>query len=497
MTTHSSPGGVRTQRTRTKSPPPNHPMSAPGTSHRQQPASPHTSPKGANPKGARPTGPSPKAANPKAANPTGPRPKGSSPTGASPKGSNLKGANPKGASPKAANPKGAGHEGSKQAIQPPAPSNARTSSSPSGATGRAVLKELLAFNVRLAKRRQALLDEQRIERKAFREHARVENAVSAYARELGALLDERGFTQDVLLSDPPIGDGAVLIVQLSDLHFNERVELASNRYDFTVAAARLAKLAARVKQLGRSFGASKVVVACLGDFLNSDRRLDELLSNATNRSKATLLAVDILRAFLLDLRSEFCLEIYGITGNESRVKQELGWSDALATDSYDLMIYAILKRGFEGVPGIDFRGFQANELLFEVMGRTFLCLHGHQVGANVQKSVQELTGRLATQGVNVDYTLFGHLHATFIGDYHARNASLVGSNAYSEAGLNFCSKAAQNVHIVTPSSIDGVKVDLQDTTGITPYPFQSEWEAYCPKSASKLHQGAVVYQVTI
>jgi len=33
-------------------------------------------------------------------------------------------------------------------------------------------------------------------------------------------------------------------------------------------------------------------------------------------------------------------------------------------------------------------------------------------------------------------------------------------------------------------------VDLQDTTGITPYPFVSEWEAYAPKSASKLHQGA-------
>ena len=86
----------------------------------------------------------------------------------------------------------------------------------------------------------------------------------------------------------------------------------------------------------------------------------------------------------------------------------------------------------------------------------------------------------------MDYTLFGHLHATSIGDYHARNASLVGSNAYSEAGLNFCSKAAQNVHILTPSAIDGVKVDLQDTTGITPYPFVSEWEAYAPKSESKL-----------
>ncbi|MFN9643814.1 MAG: hypothetical protein ACK6BG_01525 [Cyanobacteriota bacterium] len=127
------------------------------------------------------------------------------------------------------------------------------------------------------------------------------------------------------------------------------------------------------------------------------------------------MAVDILRAFLLDLRTQFTLEIYCITGNESRVKQELGWSEALATDSYDLMIYAILQRGFEGVEGIDFRGFQANELLFEVMGRTFLCLHGHQIGANVQKSVQEITGRHAARGITVDYTLFGHLHATSSG----------------------------------------------------------------------------------
>jgi len=194
---------------------------------------------------------------------------------------------------------------------------------------------------------------------------------------------------------------------------------------------------------------------------------------------------------------EFELEVYGITGNESRVKPELGWSDELATDSYDLMIYAILRRGFEGVDGIAFCGFQANELLFEVMGRTFLCLHGHQVGANLQKSVQEITGKYAARGITVDYTLFGHLHATAIGDYHARNASLVGSNAYSEAGLNFCSKAAQNVHIVTAQGLDGMKVDLQDTTGIEPYPFASEWEAYCPKSAGKLHEGAVVYQVIV
>ena len=385
--------------------------------------------------------------------------------------------------------------GSKHHLRPPGEGRRSSSAVPDPD------RELLKFNVRLAKARQAQADTNRIERKAFREHARIENAVVAYSRELCSLLDERGFTKGQQLPAPKSQGEAVLIVQLSDLHFNERVELASNRYDFTVAAQRLVKLAQRVKQLARSYGASKVVVACLGDFLNSDRRLDELLSNATNRSKATLLAVDILKAFLLDLRTELAVEVYGITGNESRVQKELGWSDELATDSYDLMIYSILKRGFEGTAGIQFCGFRANELLFEVLGRTFLCLHGHQVGANTQKAVQEITGKYAAQGITVDYTLFGHVHATSIGDYHARNASLVGSNAYSEAGLNFCSKAAQNVHIVTGvkggGSIDGVKVDLQDTKGIKPYPFASEWEAYCPKSERKLHNPSVVYQVVV
>jgi len=65
-------------------------------------------------------------------------------------------------------------------------------------------RELLAFNVRLAKQRQGLLDVQRLERKAFREHARVDNAVAA--RPL-----------------PHRDGGSVLITQLSDLHFNERV----------------------------------------------------------------------------------------------------------------------------------------------------------------------------------------------------------------------------------------------------------------------------------
>ena len=78
-----------------------------------------------------------------------------------------------------------------------------------------------------------------------------------------------------------------------------------------------------------------------------------------------------------------------------------------------------------------------------------------------------------------------------------RNASLVGSNAYAEAGLNYCSKAAQNLQAVTAGSIVGIKVVLQDTSGVEPYPFVSEWEAYAPNGESKLQQGAVVFQVVV
>ena len=49
----------------------------------------------------------------------------------------------------------------------------------------------------------------------------------------------------------------MLVVQLSDLHFNEVVDLPSNRYDFTVASQRLAKLAQRIKQLGRAMAPTR------------------------------------------------------------------------------------------------------------------------------------------------------------------------------------------------------------------------------------------------
>ena len=168
--------------------------------------------------------------------------------------------------------------------------------------------------------------------------------------------------------------------------------------------------------------------------MNSDRRLDELLAMSTNRARATVLAVHLYKQFLQDLRSDFFVDVFGVTGNESRAKENLGWVDVVATDSYDFTIYAMLQAVFDAADdkGLRFHDFQANEVVFKLHNETFLGVHGHQVNATDQKKCQAIIGKYAAKGVNVTHILCGHIHASIISDYVSRNASLVGSNAALE-----------------------------------------------------------------
>ena len=365
--------------------------------------------------------------------------------------------------------------------------------------------EVLAENVRLSKKSQRAVDINRIQNKSFRQHARIENAVEAYSE---AILDELK-KHGSALADCPRRTGpldpkaAALVIHLSDNHFNELVNLPTNRFDFEVAAKRLALLAQKAKLLGKAYGVERIVVFFGGDLMNSDRRLDELLAMSTNRARATVLAVHLYKQLLVDLRSEFFVDIFGVTGNESRAKDNLGWVDVVATDSYDFTIYAMLQAVFDSSEdtGLRFHDFQANEVVFSVHNETFLGVHGHQVNATDQKKCQAIIGKYAAKGVNVTHILCGHIHATVISDYVSRNASLVGSNSYSEEALGFISKAAQNIHIVTPQGLDGFKADLQNVDGVEGYEIISKLAEYNAKSADKagatLRKPETIVQVVI
>jgi hypothetical protein len=365
--------------------------------------------------------------------------------------------------------------------------------------------EMVTETVRLAKKNQALADQNRIQNKAFREHARIENAVEQFSKSILHELQNHG----VALSHCPRRTGvldpeaAALVVHLSDNHFNELVNLPTNRFDFEVGARRLALLARKIKTFGQAYGVQRVVVFFGGDLMNSDRRLDELLAMSTNRARATLLAVHLYKQFLMDLRADFFVDVFGVTGNESRVKDNLGWVDVVATDSYDFTIYAMLNALFNAThdKGMRFHDFKANDVVFKIHNETFLGIHGHQINAGDQKKVQAMIGKYAAKGVNITHILCGHIHSALVSDYVSRNSSLVGSNAYSEEALGFVSKASQNIHLVTPQGLDGIKVDLQNVDGVEGYEIISQLAAYNARSADKageaLHSPKTIIQIVI
>ena len=274
-----------------------------------------------------------------------------------------------------------------------------------------------------------------------------------------------------------VTDG-VLIVQLSDLHFNEVVKLKNKNYNFHLAAARLAQLAAKAKSLALATGAQKIIVAASGDLMNSDRRADEYLTNEFPKPAGVQLAVRILVQFYLDLASVAQVEVYSITGNESRNTPEQSWATKAASNSADFSIYENCKYKLEDHRRVSFVAYDANEICFTAFNRRILMLHGHQI-RSLESGIGQIYSKYAKEGTPLDYVLFGHIHSSYIGDFHARNSSLVGSNSYSYSGLNLASKAAQNIIHISKTGIDGLRVDLENLNPeVIPYDIEETYRRF-------------------
>jgi hypothetical protein len=354
--------------------------------------------------------------------------------------------------------------------------------------------EIVAESVKLAQKLQRYQDVNRIERKTFRAHARAYNAVTDLQQAILEVL--RGYGDEITSPGPRTGpyngDAPVAVLQLSDLHLNELIDLPHNKYDFEVAAKRLQLLASKTKLYAKANNCERIVIVFGGDIINSDRRLDEVLSMATNRARAAVLATHLLRQLILDLRADFFIDTFAITGNEGRAKQELAWGDPAVSDSYDASVYWMLEQLLgSGDIGLRMHPLHGNEVLFQIHNQIFLVIHGHQITASDQRKVQSIIGKhSAVAGQKITHILCGHIHSTMLGDFISRNSSLAGSNAYSDEGLQFASKAAQNLHIVSQNSLEGIKLDLQDTQSVAGYAIIEQLQAHCARSVEKARQTA-------
>lgn len=340
-----------------------------------------------------------------------------------------------------------------------------------GGSLRGVAQDMGVTEWRVRRVKQRMLDEGRISRAKDRKTHRSENAIIALNRELLQVLDSIKPALKRKRKQPKQSDEDVTgVLHLSDLHFNEVIQTADNKFDFQVASLRLAKLVNRATSYFKANGISRVVMALGGDMMNSDRRLDEVLTSATNRSRAVVIGATLLANVVLDMADTFDVSVLAITGNEGRAKQELCFSDPGVTDSYDASIYWMMEAMLSDSEGISMLGCNGNAQVFSVSGKTFLLLHGHQVKAQNQKDIQAIVGRYAqAMDTKIDIVICGHIHACLIGDVVARSSSLCGSNAYSGDGLQFSSRASQNLHIARPCGIESIKIDLQDTDGVAGY----------------------------
>lgn len=358
-------------------------------------------------------------------------------------------------------------------------------------------KELVEQNVRYKKQQQKFADINRVERKSFREYARVENSIEEYVKGLVKVFNENPYKPCGVLHET---DEKVMgVIQLSDLHFNELINIKANQYDFNIASRRLQKLVIESRKYFLVNGVTDVFLTLTGDLMNSDRRLEELMAQAVNRSKATFVAVQILESMIVDLNTHFNVHIAGVCGNESRVGKDFNWGNEVVSDNYDFTIFNILRYKLKDVQGINFLGMSDKpEEVIEINSKNFLLVHGHQLSKDITKDVSKLIAKYAQIDIIIDFVIFGHLHEAMIADRYARSSSLCGSNNYSEDALLLNGKASQNIYLVfSEDRIDAIKVDLQDTTNYPGYDNKDWKDAYNPKSVEKLHRQETILRITI
>lgn len=364
-------------------------------------------------------------------------------------------------------------------------------------------KELIVENVRLAKDKQRLQDVQRIERKAFREDARIENAVAQFGKDLANQnrlyankLLEKINIQPLVYRENKHGVG---VIQITDVHANELIDLPHNQYNWTVLSKRMKKLINESLRYFAFRNVKKVTMVYTGDLCNSDRRLDELLNQSTNRAKAANLLAHIITQSILEVRNAgYEVGIVSVLGNESRVKQEMTFSNEAFSDNYDYTIMAQVRQvlEFANIEGITFHSIDKMENVIDFGEQKWLVMHDMPQSTSKQEKTQSIIGKYALSGKPVDFVISGHIHAHRGTDISCRSGSMSGSNTFNEHALGLIGRASGVCYVVDGKERYYQYIDLQyaENEG---YGIVKELEAYNIKSELKTRQQTAIFQVVI
>ena len=349
-----------------------------------------------------------------------------------------------------------------------------------------LMEESLKDRKQLQKSRDTL----RLIRKRGRHIDRADNAIEELSNALIEVFKENQYVYTTVEHKTKTeGLKNIGILQFSDAHFDEIINLKYNKYDFSIASARCKTYIEKAILYFKATGVEKVLFAMTGDLINSDRLYEEAMTNATNRAQAMFLAVEIISNMIKELNDNgFNVSVLSVAGNESRLEKDITFNKSIVSGNYDITINNMLKIVFKESKGVEFIDQDdPNEIVVCINGINILALHGHQKGFGIdpEKAIAKIVRRYANNGTIINFVIFGHMHQTLQSDLYARSSSLPGANAYSENALMLTSRAAQNLFVVSATGIDSVKVDLQNVDPDNCYNITKELEAYHAKSAEK------------
>lgn len=260
---------------------------------------------------------------------------------------------------------------------------------------------------------------------------------------------------------------ATALLCLSDLHLDERVDLAEmsgmNEYDRAIAERRLENVVEGTVKLASTYVSGVewdgIVVALNGDILSGDIHDELARTNEAPTTASVTHWVPRLASALRYLADEFGQVFVPCTdGNHDRTYKKIP-AKQRAESSFAWVVYNWLADVLRDDERITFSITTAPGQVYPIYGTTFHQSHGDAfrsaggVGGlypSMLKHIHRLDAMWAAQGVSVDCHLFGHWHQLIFGPNFCVAGSLKGYDEYARSAAFRPEPPRMPLLIVTP-----------------------------------------------
>jgi hypothetical protein len=157
-----------------------------------------------------------------------------------------------------------------------------------------------------------------------------------------------------------------LILHLTDLRINARM---FGHHAMSQLEADMLDIADEARREGRRLGVNKLVIAGLGGCVSP---LLQTSGHQLGCAEAVVMAAQLFTQLITALRSQFEIEIFGVTGTVQAFTGELAVRASNAMRFIDGLVYLSLERDLRQEPGVVFRGIEEEAMLLKAGESSFL-----------------------------------------------------------------------------------------------------------------------------